>query len=90
MAIVIKGDTLPPTYQGAKYYFYETNGNLDQEEQERRRNYGISAEYTPIGYYPLYYQGKQLLICQLPGDDVASIVISFKGDVSDGEMTLTR
>jgi hypothetical protein len=90
MAIVIKGDTLPPTYQGAKYYFYETNGDLDQEEQERRRNYGISAEYTPIGYYPLYYQGKQLLICPLPTDDVASIVISFQGDVSEGEMTLTR
>lgn len=90
MAIIIKGDTLPPTYQGAKYYFYEANGDLDSEEQERRRNYGISAEYTPIGYYPLYYQGKQLLICQLPTNDVASIVISFKGDVSDGEMTLTR
>ena len=90
MAIIIKGDTLPPTYQGAKYYYYETNGDLDQEEQERRRNYGISADFTPQGYYPLYYQGKQLLICPLPTDDVSSIVISFKGDVSDGGMTLKR
>lgn len=90
MAIVLKVDSLPPTYQQARYYFYETNGNLDAKEVERRRNYAISAEYTPQGYYPLRYQGKHLLICPLPEDDVASIVISFEGDISDGEMTLNR
>lgn len=90
MAIVLKVDFLPPTYQQARYYFYETNGNLDAQEVERRRNYAISAEYTPLGYYPLRYQGKHLLICPLPEDDVASIVISFEGDISEGEMTLNR
>lgn len=90
MAIVLKVDSLPPTYQQARYYFYETNGNLDAQEVERRRNYAISAEYTPLGYYPLRYQGKHLLICPLPEDDVASIVISFEGDISEGEMTLNR
>ena len=90
MAVVLKVDSLPPTYQQAHYYYYELNGDLDAQEQERRRNYGISAEYTPQGYYPLWYQGKHLLICPLLGDDVSTVVISFEGDISDGEMTLKR
>ena len=90
MAIVLKVDSLPPTYQGARYYFYEQNGDLDEKEVERRRNYAISTDYTPLGYYPLRYQGKHLLICPLPEKDVSSVVISFEGDVSEGEMTLTR
>ena len=90
MAIVLKVDSLPPTYQGARYYFYEQNGDLDKQELERRRNYAISTDYTPLGYYPLHFQGKHLLICPLPEEDVASIVISFEGDISEGEMTLKR
>ena len=90
MAVVLNVDSLPPTYQGARYYFYETNGDLDAAEVERRRNYAISVDYTPLGYYPLRYQGRHLLICPLPGDDVARVVISFDGDISEGEMTLER
>jgi len=90
MAVVLKVDSLPPTYQEARYYFFEQNGDLDAKELERRRNYGISSEFTPQGYYPLDFQDKHLLICPLLGDDVSSVEISFKGDISDGEMTLTR
>ena len=90
MAIVLKVDSLPPTYQGARYYFYEQNGDLDEKEVERRRNYAISTDYTPQGYYPLRFQGKHLLICPLPEEDVSSVVISFEGDISEGEMTLKR
>lgn len=90
MAIVLKVDTIPHTYQEARYYFAQTTQSLDAEELERRSNYGLTTEYSPMSYYPVEYQSKHLLICPLITDDISRVVISLDGELSQGELTFTR
>jgi hypothetical protein len=90
MAIVLKVDTIPHTYQEARYYFAQTTQSLDAEELERRSNYGLTTEYSPMSYYPVEYQGKHLLICPLITDDISRVVISLDGELSQGELTFIR
>lgn len=90
MAILLKTDTIPHTYQEARYYFYQSTQSLDAEELERRANYGLTMEYSPMSYYPIDYQGRRLLICPFMEDDVEHIVISLDGELSEGEITFKR
>lgn len=90
MAIVLNVDSLPHNYQEARYYFTQTDQSLDAEELERRSNYGLTTEYSPMSYYPIEYQGKHVLICPLITDDISRIVISLEGELSHGEMSFTR
>ena len=61
IAVLLKGNTLPCTFQTARYYAHSDDA-IDPEEAQRRKDYGINIDYEPRGFYPLEYQGKCYLI----------------------------
>ena len=61
IAVLLKGKSLPCTFQTARYYAH-TDDAIDPEEAQRRKDYGINIDYEPRGFYPLEYQGKCCLI----------------------------
>ena len=87
MTVELKTDTLPYTFQTARYYFLPSEG-LSQEEMERRANYGLTREYNPMGFFPLRYQGRVLLVLPHPTDGINRIVIPLGMDPNDGEVTI--
>ena len=76
MAVELKTDTLPATFQTARYLPTDTD-NLQALQQLEQ---GINIDYVPVGFYPLSYQGKNYLICVRPEPDIKSIV--FPLDIS--------
>lgn len=86
MAAVLLTDTLPCTFQTARYVLAQSG--LDAGERARRARYGLEEEYTPRGCYPLEYQGRKLFICPLIDDATDRIVLPL--DLWGGEVTLTR
>ena len=87
MTVELKTDTIPYSFQTARYYFRSSKG-LTQEEMERRVNYGLTREYNPMGFFPLRYQGRILLVLPKPTSDVTHIVIPLGIEPEDCEMTL--
>ena len=61
IAVLLKGNSLPCTFQTARYYAH-SDDTLDPEEAQRRKDYGINIDYEPRGFYPIEYQGKCYLI----------------------------
>ena len=88
MTVELKTDTIPHSFQTARYYFTSSAG-LSQEEMQRRVNYGLTKEYNPMGFFPLRYQGRILLVLPQPADVINCIVIPLGMDPEEGEVTLS-
>ena len=99
IAIEFTADAMPCSFQTAQ--FHEKNDiivkrgsptPLEAEEQQRRRDYGITIDYDPAGFYPLEYQGKCYLICKAPDAMVGSVVFPLSltpgGEVINIEVKL--
>ena len=89
MVAVLKTDTLPATFQTARYYHTSPSRTLDAREQAMRSDYGITTDYSPRGFYPLAYQGRSLLILPPVESTTARIVIPLSLNPEDGEITLS-
>ena len=90
MAVVLNVDTLLPTSQHASYYFEHADSALHDKDVEFRNNYGFLSNFEYRGYYPLYYQGKHLLILSLIDDATTHIVVTLNNANGRSEMTLRR
>lgn len=73
IAVLLKGNSLPCTFQTARYYAH-SDDTLDPEEAQRRKDYGINIDYEPRGFYPIEYQGKCYLISASLGADDHKVV----------------
>lgn len=80
MVVELKTDTLPATFQTARYLPSALDESLSPEERQRRKEQGINIDYVPMGFYPLRYQGKNYIICTRPEPDIHSI--AFPLDIS--------
>jgi len=81
MAVEFMADAMPGSFQTAEFHYNKDIivkcGNstpVQVKEQQRRRNYGITIDYDPAGFYPLKYQGKCYLICKAPDAMVGSVI----------------
>ncbi|MBR5170918.1 MAG: hypothetical protein IKW85_10175 [Muribaculaceae bacterium] len=90
MVVVLNVDTLPPTLQIANYYLAAPDKAMSDDEKRFRGNHGLSTDFEPRGFYPLYYQGKQLLVFPLIDDATSHIVFQLDYNSDKGEMTLSR
>ncbi len=97
IAIEFKADSLPDSFQTAEFHknkdaMVKCGDPEEVKEQQRRRNYGITIDYDPAGFYPLENQGKCYLICKAPDSLVGSIVFPMwltpGGEVLDIEVKL--
>jgi hypothetical protein len=89
MIVLVKGDTLPASPQIAIYHLSDPNIGLTPEERQKRKNYALDADFVPCGFYPLFYQGRQVLVFPLINDVTSSITFQLDNDNELGEMTLT-
>ncbi|MBQ6079968.1 MAG: hypothetical protein IJK93_06800 [Muribaculaceae bacterium] len=87
MAIEILTDTLPCAFQTARCYQSTRSWENDSAERERRHNYGINIDYEPLGFYPLEYQGKRLIIFSQP--DSSATHITFPLDMKSNPTEAT-
>ena len=81
IAIEFKANKFPGSFQTAEFHknnavtaMHEELDSATAKELQRRRNYGITIDYDPVGFYPLEYQGKCYLICKAPDASVGRIV----------------
>ena len=78
--VELKEDVIPGSFQTAEFHKDHSlvvksgKSESDEDELQRRRNYGITIDYDPAGFYPLQYQGRCYLICKKPDGDVRSVV----------------
>lgn len=86
---VLKTDTLPATFQTARYYHDDTSRPLDTDDADYRHDYGLPTDYSPHGFYPLAYLGQSLLILQPVEPTTARIVIPLGMTPEAGQVTLT-
>ena len=75
IAVTLRLDTLPATFQTARYCFEKAETALTQEERQRRQDYGLNINYEPKGFYPLEYQGQRYLILPVPDSTITRIEI---------------
>ena len=90
MAVKLLTDTLPAVLQTARYL--SSAGEdlaLSPQEQQRRDQYGINLDYTPMGFYPIEYQGKNYFICPRPGAFTSQIVFPVSDTAEPREVTMT-
>ena len=82
MAVLLKGNILPCTFQTSRFYEDVTSGQQLQRDdsRERLRRYGITLDYTPVGFYPLRYEGHSFLIFD-PVPDISFNKIIFPIDM---------
>lgn len=66
--VELKTVTLPGSFQTAQYRYDTHRPGNSPHEQQRRRDYGITIDYDPAGFYPLKYQGRCYLVCEKPAD----------------------
>ena len=88
MIVVLNVDTLPPTPQIANYYLSQPDETLSEEDRQFRANHGMDASFNTRGFYPLYYQGRHLLVFPLISKATSHIVIQLDYDHLMGDMTL--
>ena len=89
IAVLLKKQTLPLSFQTARYYAAEDSAdNISPKEAERRRNYGININYEPRGFYPVEYQGRCYLISAMPGDQVGKMVFPMALPPDPKDITL--
>ena len=75
IAVSLRLETLPATFQTARYCFEKAETALTQEERQRRQDYGLNINYEPKGFYPLEYQGQRYLILPVPDSTITRIEI---------------
>ena len=90
MIVVVNADSLPTSRQQATYHLSDPGRGLSEHELKMRQRYGVSADFAVHGYYPLYYQGKLLLVFPLIDEATSSISFPLDDEGKLGEMTLTR
>ena len=90
MVVLLNVDTLLPTPQYADYYLTDPDKGLSADDKRYRSNLGLATTFNPCGVFPLYYQGRQMLVFPLINDSTSHIVfqLDYEGDL--GKMTLTR
>jgi hypothetical protein len=88
MALELKSDTLPCTFQTARFYQSSRAWENDSVERERRHHYGINIDYEPSGFYPIEYNGKCLLIFNRPDSTVTHITFPIDMKSSPAEVTI--
>ena len=89
IAVLLKGNSLPSTFQTARYYTAaDSTSTLDAKEIERRKQYGINIDYEPHGFYPIEYQGRCYLISSRPSDQVGKMVFPMALPPDPKEITL--
>ena len=81
IAVELNVDILPGSFQTAEFHKDKNlmakcgeSESVELKEQQRRRDYGITIDYDPVGFYPLEYQGRCYLICKAPKANVGNIV----------------
>lgn len=87
MAVTLMADTLPATFQTARYVKAADDPSLTTAERQRRQDYGIHLDYTPEGFFPLEYQGRAYLICAAP--DTLTRRIVFPMDITPDPVEAT-
>lgn len=90
MVIVLNVDTLLPTPQLATYYLAEPGEGLSEQDKQYRSQHGIADDFEPNGFFPLYYQGRQLLVCPLMQGNISHAEFQLDYDGTLGKMTLKR
>ena len=75
IAVTLRLDTLPATFQTARYCFEKAETTLTPGELQRRQYYGLNINYEPKGFYPLEYQGQRYLILPAPDSTITRIEI---------------
>ncbi len=75
IAVTLRLDTLPATFQTARYCFEKAETTLTPRELQRRQDYGLNINYEPKGFYPLEYQGQRYLILPAPDSTITRIEI---------------
>ena len=75
IAVTLRLDTLPATFQTARYCFDKAETALTSEELQRRQDYGLNLNYEPKGFYPLEYQGQRYFILPVPDSTITRIEI---------------
>lgn len=90
MVVLLNVDTLKPTPQLANYYLISPDNSLNAEEKAYRSKHGLAADFEPHGFFPLYYQGRQLLVFKKIDDATSHIVFQLDYDNVLGNMTLSR
>ena len=75
IAVTLRLDTLPATFQTARYCFEKAETTLTPRELQRRQDYGLNINYEPKGFYPLEYQGQRYLILPVPDSTITRIEI---------------
>lgn len=90
MAVQLLTDTLPAVLQTARYLSSASEDiALSPEDQQRRAHYGINLDYTPMGFYPIEYHGKNYFICPRPGAFTSQIVFPVSDTAEPHEVTMT-
>jgi hypothetical protein len=89
MAVVLHTDTLPWSFQTARYYIAPTTKGMTEREMKRRTDYGLVTDYNPRGFFPLRYQGRTLLIFPLINSQTSHIVFPMALGSKAPEVTLT-
>ena len=85
IAVTLRLDTLPATFQTARYCFEKAEEALTQEELQRRQDYGLTFDYEPKGFYPMEYQGRHYLILPVPDSTITRIEIPM--DITPNPVT---
>jgi hypothetical protein len=90
MVVMLNVDTLRPTPQQATYYLSRPDSAMTAQERQFRTKHGLAADFEPRGFFPLYYQGRQMLVFPLIDDATSRIVFQLDYDNVLGNMTLSR
>ena len=87
IAVELKTDTFPHSFQTARYYLTSTDA-LSSQELSRRQDYGLVTDYDPQGFFPLRYKGRIMLIMPMPTRAISHIVIPLGIEPGSLEVTL--
>lgn len=90
MVILLNVDTLLPTPQLATYYLAEPGDGLSEQDKQYRTRHGIADDFEPHGFFPLYYQGRQMLVCPFINKNISHAEFQLDYDGTLGKMTLKR
>lgn len=85
IAVTLRLDTLPATFQTARYCFEKAEAAITQEELQRRQDYGLNINYEPKGFYPLEYRGQRYFILPVPDSTITRIEIPM--DITPNPVT---
>ena len=82
MVMPLAIDTLPTPYQVGKAFWNDTTHALSDQERDFRHSHALQTSSDAIGYYPLRYNGKVLMVLPLVSDKVSrlEILLDYEGE----------